>query len=564
MQFLTSRPATPPLPAIALWLLAALWLLTGNIGHDPWKTEDAIHIGIAFGFARDGYGLVPQVAGEVWLHTAPLYHWVAAGLGRLLGELLPFHDAARLATSLFGAIYLLALGAAARTAHGAAAGRIAPLVAIGTLGLLLPLHEAQPAVAGLACAALAYWGASLLQADRRIGCLWLGLGIGLAFPAHGLAGLVMVAAVLPAPILRRRPADLLLTLVIALPLAAAWPLALYQSSPEQWLAWWQNEFAEATRARGLPENRHWEQILWATWPALPLALWSLWLLRRESGKTGFSLLGIAIALFWFLSGSSRLLALLPLMTPLILLAAAGTDSLRRGAANAFDWFALMTFSFAAGLIWLGASAQALDWPPQIARNFEKLAPGFQPDYSPILIAAAVAATLAWLLIWRLPRAGWRASLHWAAGATLMWVLVVALWMDWIDHGKSYRGVALGLQAALPSQARCLDRIDVSSTQRASLDYFTGLRTSTPQRGRACGWRLVVADRERTTPAGWKEVWRGNRPSDRRERWILERLLPPAEPKTTAVVAPPEAPPPAAVEKKPAPSKTQGKRKKLPR
>ncbi|MBS3935878.1 MAG: hypothetical protein KGZ43_06870, partial [Sulfuritalea sp.] len=367
------QDSSPRLPAIAVIALAALYLLAGVTAHDPWKSEDAIHIAIAHGFATHGNWLAPAVAGEFWPHTAPLYHWVAALSGRLLDGWLPFHDAARLATSFFGALFLIFLAGAARSFHGDAAARIAPLLAIGTLGLLVPIHEAQPAIAGLACAALAWWGGGLSLQGRRLGAPLIGLGLGLSFLAHGLVGLIMALAVLPAPILRRDGKGFLLILLIALPLLALWPALLLQHAPEFWTHWWQNEFAEATHARALPEVKHFEQLVWAAWPVWPLALWSLWLRRRAlDALLLFPLAGLALTLGWFLSGAPRTLAILPLLLPLILVASAGADRLRRGAANAFDWFGLMTFSFFAGLVWLGASALALEWPPKIARNFDRL------------------------------------------------------------------------------------------------------------------------------------------------------------------------------------------------
>lgn len=522
MNFGTFQDNSPRLPVLVLIVLAAIYLLAGIAGHDPWKTEDAIHIGIAHGFATQGNWLAPSIAGEPWPHTAPLYHWVAALTGKLLGGLLGFHDAARLATTLFGALFLAFLAGAARSLYGDAAGRIAPLLAIGTLGLLLPLHEAQPAVAGLALAALAWWGGGLLLQGKARGGLLLGIGLGLAFPAHGLAGLIMAGAVLPAPLFRRNWTGLALALLIALPLMLAWPLLLAQYAPEFWFQWWGNEIAEATTGRGLPEARHVEQLAWAAWPVLPLAFWSLWLNRRLPGELLLPLFGALIALAWFLTGSSRTLALMPLLIPLTLIAAAGANRMRRGAANAFDWFGLMTFTFVAGLIWLGASAQALDWPPRIARNFDKLAPGHAVQYTIIALAFAALISGAWLLSWRLRRASWRASLRWAAGTTLMWALTATLWLSWIDHGKSYRPVAQSLRAALPRDIDCIERVGIGASQRASLDYFAGIRTVAPTRKRQCRWRLTIDEKDRPAPAGWIEAWRGGRPSDRKERWYLDR------------------------------------------
>lgn len=522
MNFGTFQDNSPRLPTLALIVLAGIYLLTGVVDHDPWKTEDAIHIGIAHGFAQHGHWLTPAVAGEPWPHTAPLYHWVAALLGQLLGGFLGFHNAARLATTLFGAFLLGALAGAARSLHGDAAGRIALLLAIGTLGLLLPMHEAQPAIAGLACAALAWWGGSLTLQGKAWGAPMLGCGLGFAFLTHGLAGLIMAIAALSAPLLRRDWKSLALALLSALPLLAFWPLALQQTAPEYWTHWWQNECAEVTRARSLPNLHHVEQLAWTAWPVWPLALWSFWLLRRQIDRLLFPLLGVAVTLIWFLSGAPRSLAVLPLFVPLTLVAAGGADRLRRGAANAFDWFSVMTFSFVAGLIWLGASAQTLGWPPRIANNFAKLVPGHVADYGFLALGSAGLATVVWLLTWGLRRASWRASLRWAAGVTLMWVLTATLWLAWIDRGISHRPVVLALQQALPQGIDCIERGDVGFAERASLDYFAAIRTAAPGRKPACGWRLTTADKNRKIADGWVEVWQGGRTSDRKERWYLDR------------------------------------------
>jgi 4-amino-4-deoxy-L-arabinose transferase-like glycosyltransferase len=519
---LLSDQNTPRLPLAAIIVLAGIYLLTGVAAHDPWKVEDAIHIGIAYGFAFHGGWLTPAIAGEYWPHTAPLYHWVAALLGRLLDGFLPFHNAARLATTLFGALYLLFLAGAARAFFGQMAGRIAPLLAIGTLGLLVPIHEAQPAIAGLACAALAWWGAALNQQDKPMGAPLLGLGLGLAFLAHGLVGLIMALAVLPAPILRRDWRGLAVTLLIAVPLLALWPLLLLQQTPEYWSLWWHNEFAEATAARSFPVMRHLEQLGWAAWPLWPLALFGLWKRRHAFDQLVLPMIGAALTLFWFFSGAPRSLAVLTVLIPLTLIAAAGAEQLRRGSANAFDWFSVMTFSFFAALIWLGASAQGLGWPPKIASNFTKLAPGHEASFGFLPLAAAIVMTLLWLATWGLRRANWRPSLRWSVGLCLLWVLTATLWMPWIDHATTYRPVVLSLKNALPSSVDCIERGDIGPAQRASLDYFAGIRTEAPSEHRSCSWRIGIGQKESTVLSNWTEVWQGARTSNPKERWYLER------------------------------------------
>ena len=95
MQF--SQP-THPVSLRLLCVLCAVYLLTGLLDHDLWKYEDAVHLGVAWDMASSNHWLQPQLAGEAW-REAPLYYWLAAALGKLLGGLLDFHNAARLATA---------------------------------------------------------------------------------------------------------------------------------------------------------------------------------------------------------------------------------------------------------------------------------------------------------------------------------------------------------------------------------------------------------------------------------------------------------------------------------
>jgi hypothetical protein len=81
-----------------------------------------------------------------------------------------------------------------------------------------------------------------------------------------------------------------------------------------------------------------------------------------------------------------------LLPPLVLLAVPGVDSLRRGAANAFDWFGMITFSLLpcspglAGARWFG-------WPERLARQAVRLEPGFVGHFS--LPASALACWERW-------------------------------------------------------------------------------------------------------------------------------------------------------------------------
>jgi len=512
------------------WLLCAIWLLAGSIGHDPWKSDDALHLGVAWSMAG-GDWLVPRIAGDPWLVTPPLYHWLAAASGQLLGGLLPWHDAARLASVLFGAGFLFALSRAALLLVGPSAGLAAPLLAIGTLGLLVPMHEAQPAIPGIAGVALALYGLAAWQQRPLHGGLVFGAGLGCAFLAagvdHAVMGLGIAALLLLHPAWRTRgsPGAWLGALAVAAALIMPWPLLLWQKSPLLFDLWWRAE-QESLSAGGAFSRDHLELLVWAAWPVLPLALWALWLERRRLWLAPNLLMLVAsgAGLLTFFADAQRPAALLPALVPLTLLATVAAGRLRRGAANAFDWFGMMTFTLAAALIWLGAVSMLTGEPARVAKNFTKPAPGFVAEAHPLAIFLAIAATVAWIAVMlRTPRTPWRAAARWSMGLWTMWLLLMLLWLPWIDYGKSYRGVSADLRQSLGRQPGCIVRQGLGLSQRASLDYFAGIRTVSRRQAADCAWMIVqTTPRAEKDLTGWTLVRETARPGDKGERLRLYR------------------------------------------
>ena len=516
------RPAALPPARWLVALLCVVYLLAGVIGHDPWKTDDAIHLDIAHNFQTGAGWLVPRLAGEPWAEFEPLYHWTAAGVATATGGLLPFHDGARLTSALFGVLYFLFLAGGARSLFGREAGIAAPLLAVGTLGLYPLLHEAQPAPAVLAAAAAVFWGVALPPGRTLAATLLAGAGLGLAFLAGGFAAVIPLAPLWLALPLRRQWLAALFAPIVAAALAGGWLELLARDNPAFLEAWWRAEVAGLLPRDGFSRD-HAELVSWFAWPAWPLALWGLWVNRRQALAVALPVLGLVAAAAWYLSHEPRPPAALALLTPMILLATGGAGRLRRGAAAALDWFGMITFTLVAGLIWLGAAALGAGWPPGLAHTFAKLEPGFVADYSLAILALAGGVTLAWLATLAvLPRSPWQASTRWAAGVVVMWALLMTLWQPWIDYGKSYRSVAEELAKALPEKHGCIARESLAAPVRASLDYFAGIRTRPLAKSNDCNWLLVQGSPRDAPPAGWSRVWEGHRPGDRGERITLYR------------------------------------------
>jgi 4-amino-4-deoxy-L-arabinose transferase-like glycosyltransferase len=529
------RVGADPVGPWFLVTLCLVYLLAGLGGHDPWKNDDAVHFGVVFS-TLEGHGwLIPHLAGAVRLDSPPLYYWTAAMVARATEWLMPLPDAVRLTTGIFGAIFLFAIAGAGRTLHGRGGAAASVLVAIGSLGLLLPLHDTQPASALLAACAVAYWGLVKLPENPRRGGLMLGGGIGTAFLAAGLDGLLallpitLLTAVAPRWRSTAGRYGLAVALVTALPLVAVWPALLAWRSPHALDIWWTHELARLGPVAGSALSDYAELLSWFAWPALPLAAWAVWRYRRHLTDTAIALplAGTLIGLVLLVTlRDARPIDGLTLLIPLTLLAAVGAGQLRRGAANAFDWFGMMTFTLFAFIVWLVGVAMVAGVPSQIQLHFQKLEPGFEAEFAPLAWAISTLLTLAWLWhIWRAPPSPWRAVTHWAAGVTLAWALIAALLFPWIDYGKSYRGMAIDLKQDIAA-TDCVAGRNLGEALRASLHYFSGIVTRPAGSPAAHDCPLLLelssGDREAPSPPGWHSIWEGHRPGDRNERLRLYR------------------------------------------
>ena len=536
MPFLEEKPrfrgiSLPP----SGWVLAVLlviYIFTGLIGHDPWKHDDALTIGIAHDIAQNGNWLTLQLAGSTY-PDAPLYYWLAAAIGKAFSWLLPFHDAARMTSGLFTLLALQFILLAARELHGREHAAAAPLILAGSIGFLFHAHEAQPMLASLTAHTAAYWALALLPRLPRLASVVFGVALAVGFLSNGLLPLLTLvpAAVIAACLSENRRhciGSLLTGLMVAAIPCGAWMLSVQLSAPEYLASFFQAEIAVLTDPVTPTTNalRYANLLLWYAWPALPLAAWALWSKRRLLRTPAIALPALSFLLTLITLATCVALrsniALL-LLPPLVLLSVPGVASLRRGAANAFDWFGMVTFTFFGCIAWIGWSALTLGWPDRLARQAVRLAPGFVGSFDLPAVAFALAFTAIWFwMIVTSPRSPMRGIMHWMSGLTLFWLLIASLWMPWIDYGKTYRDVSASLRAALPDKPDCIAGSALPLSFIASLDYFEGIRT-VPQKhpdAARCSWLLVqgtVREPSSLSEAGWRKTWEGNRPTDRRTR-----------------------------------------------
>ncbi len=560
--------ATLALPRVALFALCLLYILPGLFGRDPWKTDDAAGFGIMWTMAHGVWQdwVWPNIVGLPMPEKGPLTFWIGALCIKILGWLIGDALAARLSTVLFFlmgslsvwyATFLLGRRSEAQPLKLAFGGQPesidfgrtladgALLIYLGCLGLLLQSHETSAEALQVALiAATLYAAVRLFDRPTKRAAIGCGVTLGLLtltrgwiVPAVLLAGLLVLAELRDRALLRR-------LIVITLPLAGAisvsWLVAAntlqpFGSSPATgWASWNLGQLSLPTFST---LNYFLRYGIWFTWPAWPFAGWAVyaWRKQRTALHIALPVTFVIVSIVLVLTNPTETKAiLLPLLPPLAILAAFGLPTMKRGAINAVDWFSVMTLTASAAFIWIGWIAKQTGWPSQIARNAFKLAPGFTPEFNLLATLIAAVATAAWIGVvhWRIsrhPSVLWRAVVLSSGGVILCWLLLMTLWLPWINYGKSYAGVARQIALKLPkSDNTCVDT-NVGPAQRTSFAYFGQVRFA-PFEGGHCDFLLLQdanAPRDDAAlfrpfqgKAQWILMWEGRRPSDRDERFRL--------------------------------------------
>lgn len=547
MASLSGKGSPSPLAALpprglALAAFVAIFLLPGLFGHDPWKTEDAIGAGVVHAMLegtswRSWISLT--LAGEPYTAAGPLYFWLAAASAKLFGFLLPMHDAARIASlaMVLAALYFVRL--ASRELYGPAAADLSVLALLGSLGVLIHARETTPAVASLAAVAAAYYGVAIAWKKPLKAGIVFGLATASAFLADGLAAAAapVIAAVLLVPFALAAHAKsysraVVLGLAVLVLVAGTWLALVGHVDAPYRQAWLDAQWAGLTRVpRWVVSREYLKSIAWSAWPAWPLALWAAWAYRRTLRNPGFAVplvAAIVALLLLVFSSDSREPDALVLIVPLAIPAGVVARELRRGAANALAWFALMTAGLLAGALWFLWFAMITGAPARVAANVAKLEPGFQPAVQPLYVVAAILLTAAWIwYVLRTEISSLRALPYWCAGLALVWGLTMTLWIGWIDYGKTYGPVARSARAALDPPPRCIASIGLGEVQRAVFHHHAGIVTERIEigRGSQCDALLVQSGVEEVPASdGWTKIWEGARPRDR-ERYRLYRYQP---------------------------------------
>lgn len=554
---LVAQNAVRRLPRAALILLSLAYVLPGFLGRTPWKAFDIEAFGFMLQLARPEAGtavswLHPTLLGQADTNLALLPMWLGAIFIRLapLGSeafaaRLPFMAMLGLTlAATWYAVYGLARSDAAQPVAFAFGGEARPadyartladgglLALLACLGLARISHEITPALSQLCFTAMLFCGLATLPRRRTlsltaVGCGMLGLTLSGA-PALalllGAGGSLIRAAAVPNRSERRlnmfELGLLALLCLLSITLAGALDLWRWRVVPHT-----------------LPDLQIFGRLLlWFTWPAGPLAMWSLWRWRYQLARgwqlphigLPFWFMAVTVGCTWLTGRSDR--SLLTALPAIAALAAFALPTLRRSLGALIDWFTLLFFSACALIIWGVWISMETGFPQQPAKNVARAAPEFVHGFSPGLFITALLATLVWCAVvrWRTGRhqpAIWKTLVLPAAGATLCWLLLMTLWLPLLNHGRSYQPLVQKIQA-ITGPVPCMQYAGLNTAQGAGLMYHGQLRLQKAGKPTDdCAWLVMDSDHLSSLGTGirqmgWTEFTRVNRPTDDFEIMVL--------------------------------------------
>ena len=566
-------------------LLVLCYALPGLIARDPWWADDAMGFGASATMALGDWSswATLNVFGASLAEKGPLGFWLGALFGKvwmaLGGSYRWLDDVIRLSALVWVALTAWTLWETAfrlakrpelqppdplgltpgRHEYARTVADATVLCLIGTLGLLLRSHQTVSELPELLGISLILLGA-VRAFDRPITAGWgLGAGFLVTLLSRGwVHGVWIVSAMLissvASPALRFGLGHRLSrALFVFLTGGLIWSLVLInQPYGNQWLNnWWAWNLNQYHIPSALSIGRDLQNTLstsvWFFWPLWPLSIWALWHFKNLLGSVSFRMPIAAIAgglIGVFFLQENHETRLFPLIAPMCLLGAMGLTTLRRALISLIDWFALTMFSTLGLLIWLGYSAINFKLPSKIAQNFERLSPGYVPVNIPLEIAVALLATSVWIgiVVWRIkahPRAVWRGMVLSASGTTLMWLLLMTLWLPYLNYAKTYQGIGNSIKAVIDEDKGCVATRQLGLSQRASLVYFGQLNvrldayTRKNLKAEDCSWLLVqYSNNAAPSPSAesgftekrWTLAWEGKRPTDKTERFVLYRRI----------------------------------------
>lgn len=553
---IVTQHAVQRLPAWAMVCICLVYVLTGLVNRDPWKTLDVSSFGYMWELSQGHTHLWnPKIGGLSPDLTGPLAYALGASAITILGQWVPADMAARLPfiasllitlIATWYAIYFLAKNPHAQPVMFAFGGEAKPedyakaiadaglLALIACLGLALPSHETTPTATQLCTTALLFCGAALI----RTHILYAVLLIDLSLVLLTLSGAPFLALLLGMGIifLLFKQGSQSSKYVMLLMLGCLGVIAL-----GSWGDLWQ---WRVVRLEDI--NSQWKGLLrlllWFTWPLWPLAAWTLWTWRNQWREHFWQQHLILPVFFWVtifcvsISSINPERTLLLSLPSLACLAAFALPTLRRSFSAFIDWITLLFFTGGAVIIWVVWLSLQTGWPAQPAVNVSRLAPGYvsQLEWGHTVLAFVATAIWCKLILWRLgknPRFIWKSLVLPATGALLCWVLLMTLWMPLLNYARSYKPLAIQVKN-LVKEPQCIYALGLNRSQIAGLSFHGNFKfndfKANAQRNE-CNWLMTNPEtlaKQSTVinTAVWEKSKLIRRPADKREDIVIFKKI----------------------------------------
>ena len=561
---IVSQGAVRRLPRVALLLFCLAYVLPGFLGRGPWKGADITAFAYMAELARGNSDwLAPQLLGLAPEVEALFPYWLGAWAMQIAPDWLRPDFAARMPFMLLLTLtllatwygtYYLARSPKAQPVAFAFGGEASPpdyaraiadgglLAFIACLGLAQPSHETSPALTQLFFTALSFFAMAALPYRTLVPATAGALGLaGLTLSGAPTLSALIGAGGAVIHLLSQPPEQevahkkyLWAAGIAVVTGLVAW-LAAYLS-----LWQWRIDLPEASWQEWRSLGR---LLLWFTWPAWPLALWTVWRWRHQLFHGGALSRHLALPL-WFagiavaatLTTASADRSLLLALPALAALAAFSLPTLGRSVAALVDWFTLLFFSGCAVIIWVVWIALQTGVPQQPAANVARLAPGFEHSFSiaPFLIAVCASLAWVWLAKWRIGRhraAIWKSLVLPAGGAALCWLLLMTLWLPLLNYARSYEPLVQRVMRVL-GQTSCVEVWGLSRGQIAAFQFHGPLLMKPAGSPQTCPWMLVEQNSNVMLPSPlelrlWSLVKAEKHPSDQNENILIyKRVLQP--------------------------------------
>lgn len=461
------QPKSPEKPWLLI-LLALVWLWTGIVGRDLWRSEEIQLYAYMKAILHNKHWLLPTLYHVPYLSSSPFYLWWGALSQRFLNGLLGISPrfTVQLLTLMVMSINFLLLGLAGRGFLGFRQGRVTVFIIIGCIGIVILGHQISSLPFLLLSLSMYSY---VLSSYHKWPILTAGFTMGVAWAlAFYIANVPIIFFLVTLSLLllahqqwrnRHYILVLLIGFAFCLPLISLWLGAMCIVYPLYLHLWFVTNSGLTYSLPSLPKLiahifYYVKNLSWYAFPAWILALIAAIkmksLLYHDKNYFLFCCWIVFGFIYIVIQPDQQNNALLLIMPPLAFLGASQIDRLKHSATAFLNWLGIAMFGSAALFVWASYIAINSRSSSHIVARALYFNPIYQPYFSIIAITIALSFTPLWIYaVIRKNLQGRQAVTNWAAGVTFLWLLLCSLFLDWINTNRGYHALVKELENLIP-------------------------------------------------------------------------------------------------------------------